>query len=34
DAIADTPEHFAATIRSDIAKYSRIIRSAGIRVEQ
>jgi tripartite-type tricarboxylate transporter receptor subunit TctC len=34
DAIADTPEHFAGTIRSDIAKYSRIIRSAGIRVEQ
>jgi tripartite-type tricarboxylate transporter receptor subunit TctC len=34
DAIADTPEHFAATIRSDIAKYTRIIRSAGIRVEQ
>jgi tripartite-type tricarboxylate transporter receptor subunit TctC len=34
DAIADTPEHFAATMRSDIAKYSRIIRSAGIRVEQ
>jgi tripartite-type tricarboxylate transporter receptor subunit TctC len=34
DAIADTPEHFASTIRDDIAKYGRIIRSAGIRVQQ
>ncbi|MGZ5161473.1 MAG: tripartite tricarboxylate transporter substrate binding protein [Burkholderiales bacterium] len=33
DAIADTPEHFAATIKSDIAKYSKIIKSAGIKVE-
>ncbi|MEN3355847.1 MAG: hypothetical protein V7640_4005 [Betaproteobacteria bacterium] len=33
DAIADTPEHFGATIKSDIAKYGRIIKSAGIRVE-
>jgi tripartite-type tricarboxylate transporter receptor subunit TctC len=33
DAIADTPEHFGATIKSDIAKYARIIKSAGIRVE-
>jgi tripartite-type tricarboxylate transporter receptor subunit TctC len=34
DAIADTPEHFGATIKSDIAKYGRIIKSAGIRVER
>jgi tripartite-type tricarboxylate transporter receptor subunit TctC len=33
DAIADSPEHFAATIKSDIAKYSKIIKSAGIKVE-
>jgi tripartite-type tricarboxylate transporter receptor subunit TctC len=34
DVIADTPEHFGSTIRSDISKYGRIIRTAGIRVEQ
>jgi tripartite-type tricarboxylate transporter receptor subunit TctC len=33
DAIADSPEHFGATIKSDIAKYTKIIRSAGIRVD-
>jgi tripartite-type tricarboxylate transporter receptor subunit TctC len=34
DAIADTPEHFATTIRSDIAKYAKIIKAAGIRIQQ
>jgi tripartite-type tricarboxylate transporter receptor subunit TctC len=34
DAVADTPEHFAATIRSDIAKYAKIIRTAGIKTER
>ena len=34
DAIADTPEHFAATIRGDVAKYGKIIKSAGIRIDQ
>jgi tripartite-type tricarboxylate transporter receptor subunit TctC len=33
DAIADTPEHFASTIRADIAKYAKIIKTAGITVE-
>jgi tripartite-type tricarboxylate transporter receptor subunit TctC len=33
DAIADTPEHFAATIRADIAKYAKIIKTAGITME-
>jgi tripartite-type tricarboxylate transporter receptor subunit TctC len=33
DAIADTPEHFGATIKSDIDKYSKIVKSAGIKVD-
>ena len=33
DAIADTPDHFGATIRSDIVKYGKIIKSAGIKVD-
>ena len=32
DAIADSPEHFGATIRADIAKYGKIVKSSGIRV--
>ena len=34
DAIADTPEQFGATIRSDVAKYAKIIKTARITVEQ
>lgn len=34
DAIADSPEHFGATIRSDIVKYGKIIKTAGIKVDQ
>ena len=33
EAIGDTPEHFAATIRSDIEKFARVIKSAGIKAE-
>ena len=32
DAIADSPDHFGATIKSDIVKYGNLIRSAGIKV--
>ncbi len=31
EAIGDTPEQFGATIKSDIEKFSRLIRSAGIK---
>ena len=31
--VAGTPEQFAQTIRDDQAKFARIIKSAGIRVE-
>ena len=30
DAVGGTPEHFAAFIRQDIAKYAKIVKSAGI----
>ncbi|MEO8443020.1 MAG: tripartite tricarboxylate transporter substrate binding protein [Betaproteobacteria bacterium] len=33
EPIADTPEQFGATIRSDIEKYVRVIKQAGIKVE-
>ena len=33
EAIGDTPEQFGATIRSDIDKYVRVIKSAGIKAE-
>ena len=33
EPIGDTPEHFAATIKSDIEKYAKIIRQAGIKAE-
>jgi len=33
EAIGDTPEQFAATIKTDIEKFGRVIRSAGIRAE-
>ena len=31
EPIGDSPEQFAATIRSDIEKFGRIIRAAGIK---
>ena len=33
EAIGDTPEQFGATIKSDIEKFSRLIKSAGIKAE-
>jgi tripartite-type tricarboxylate transporter receptor subunit TctC len=33
EAIGDTPEQFAATIKSDIEKFARVIKSAGIKAE-
>ncbi|MBI3937339.1 MAG: tripartite tricarboxylate transporter substrate binding protein [Betaproteobacteria bacterium] len=33
EAIGGTPEQFAATIKSDIAKYARIVKTAGIKAE-
>ena len=33
EAIGDTPEQFAATIRSDIEKFGRVIKAAGIKAE-
>jgi tripartite-type tricarboxylate transporter receptor subunit TctC len=33
DPLGDTPEHFAGTIKSDIAKYAKIVQAAGIKIE-
>jgi tripartite-type tricarboxylate transporter receptor subunit TctC len=33
EPIADTPEQFGATIRSDIEKYVRVIKQTGIKAE-
>lgn len=33
EAIGDTPEQFAATIKSDIEKFGRVIKAAGIKAE-
>lgn len=33
EAIGDTPEQFAATIKADIEKFGRVIKSAGIKAE-
>jgi len=33
EAIGDTPEQFGATIRTDIDKFARVIKSAGIKAE-
>ena len=34
DPIGDTPAEFAQTIKSDIAKFAKIIKAAGIRIER
>lgn len=34
DPISDSPEHFAATIRADVAKYAKIVKAAGIRIDR
>jgi tripartite-type tricarboxylate transporter receptor subunit TctC len=33
EPLGDTPEHFAGTIKSDIAKYAKIVHAAGIKIE-
>jgi tripartite-type tricarboxylate transporter receptor subunit TctC len=33
EPIADSPEHFASTIKSDIVKYHKIVQAAGIKIE-
>jgi tripartite-type tricarboxylate transporter receptor subunit TctC len=33
EPIADSPEHFATTIKSDIVKYQKIVHAAGIKIE-
>ena len=33
EAIADSPEHFAATIKSDIEKFGKVIKAAGITLQ-
>ena len=34
DVVLSTPEAFAGLIRSDVKKWSELIRSAGIRIEE
>ena len=33
EAIGDSPEQFAATIRADIEKFGRVIKAAGIKAD-
>ncbi len=33
DGVGDTPQHFAAFIKADIAKWAKVIKDAGIKVE-
>ena len=33
DVVAETPEHFAALIKSELVKWSKLIKQAGIRLE-
>ena len=34
EAVATTPEQFAATLKSELAKWSKVIKEAGIKVEK
>jgi tripartite-type tricarboxylate transporter receptor subunit TctC len=31
--IGDTPEQFAATIRNDMARWAKVVRTANLRIE-
>jgi tripartite-type tricarboxylate transporter receptor subunit TctC len=31
--VGDTPEQFGAVIRADLARWSKVIKSAGVKVE-
>ena len=33
DGVGDTPQHFSAFIKADIAKWSKVVKAAGIKVE-
>jgi tripartite-type tricarboxylate transporter receptor subunit TctC len=33
DAVSSTPEQFSAFIRSEMAKYAKLIKEAGIKVQ-
>ncbi len=33
DGVGDTPQHFAAFIKADIAKWAKVVKAAGIKVE-
>jgi tripartite-type tricarboxylate transporter receptor subunit TctC len=33
EPLGDTPEHFAGTIKMDIAKYANVVRAAGIKIQ-
>jgi tripartite-type tricarboxylate transporter receptor subunit TctC len=33
DAVSDTPEHFVAFIKSETAKYAKLIKDVGIKAE-
>ena len=32
-AIADTPEQFAVTIKSDIARWAKVVKAANLKIE-
>lgn len=33
DARTDSPEAFAAMVRSDLARFAKVVKAAGIRIE-
>jgi tripartite-type tricarboxylate transporter receptor subunit TctC len=33
DGVGDTPQHFAAFIKTDIAKWAKVVKDAGLKVE-
>ena len=34
EVVASSPEQFAATLKSELAKWSKVIKEAGIKVER
>jgi tripartite-type tricarboxylate transporter receptor subunit TctC len=33
DGVGDTPQHFAAFIKSEIPKWAKVVKDAGLKVE-
>src|SRR3954465_12837746 len=33
DGVGDTPQHFSAFIKADIAKWAQVVKTAGIKIE-